>query len=171
MTKNHELARSASNLCSRLCTCWTEAGIAAQSNKPLRPHLHYAKTKRGWPRPARRWIAISFLIGIGKHPVLERARGFKSPSSRSVILQSAEQTHRLELARDNSHGAFIGREEPVETGPAKRAAVSILTQPSLSVLLMASYGPALTCPGRAFRTSIPALSCRIRQSSHLGTLI
>lgn len=64
---------------SRFCGCWIDSRIVAQSNKPLRPHLHYAKTKRGWPRPARRWIAISFLIGIGKHPVLEKSSGVQIP--------------------------------------------------------------------------------------------
>jgi hypothetical protein len=48
-------------------------------------------------------------MGIGKHPVLERARGFKSPSSRSVIPQSSKQACRPERVRDDSLGAFAVR--------------------------------------------------------------
>ena len=40
--------------------------------------------RRRWPSQARRWIAISHLRG--KDPMLERARGFKSPPLRQLCL-------------------------------------------------------------------------------------
>lgn len=84
----HAYEQPASVFLSLFRTCWTDSQITSEFNKPLRPHLALCENQAGMAQTGKALDCYLVPIGIGKHPVLERARGFKSPSPRIVTVTS-----------------------------------------------------------------------------------